>query len=174
MNAFADHYLTDLFSSGHLRVPRKAMAAVVTPSDLGSLLTRFMHDEDSRFGLKVRNAQGEQWRAYGDKRYFESSDADNRRLVNQAVQASADEVFAAYLSGNVPAPTTFAALQRLPDLTAVQDSGNNFSPLFRVEGGKVLRRKDVNNLNDSATVDDWWGWSTYLLLKDYQPTGNVN
>jgi hypothetical protein len=174
MNAFADHYLTDLFSSGHLRVPRKAMAAVVTPSDLGSLLTRFMHDEDSRFGLKVRNAQGEQWRAYGDKRYFESSDADNRRLVNQAVQASADEVFAAYLSGNVPAPTTFAALQRLPDLTAVLDSGNNFSPLFRVEGGKVLRRKDVNNLNDSATVDDWWGWSTYLLLKDYHPTGNVN
>lgn len=49
----------------------------------------------------------------------------------------------------------------------------NFSPLFKVEGNKVLRRKDVNNLNDTATVDDWWGWSTYLLLKDYKPTGNV-
>ncbi|MGZ9666386.1 phospholipase [Pseudomonas sp. GNP014] len=174
MNAFADHFLTDLFSSGHLRVPRKEMAAVVTPSDLGSLVTRFMHDEDSKFGLKVRNAHGAQWRAFGDKRYFEASDADNRTQVNLAVQASADEVFATYLSGNAPAPSAFAALQRLPDLTAVLNLSSNFSPLFRVEGGKVLRRKDVNNLNDTATIDDWWGWSTYLLLKNYQPTGNVN
>ncbi|MHA3734798.1 phospholipase [Pseudomonas sp. Eth.TT006] len=174
MNAFADHFLTDLFSSGHLRVPRKELAAVVTPSDLGSLVSRFMHDEDSKFGLKVRNARGDQWRAYGDKRYFEASDTDNRTQVNLAVQASADEIFAAYLSGNVPAPSTFAALQRLPDPTAVLNLAGNFSPLFRVEGGKVLRRKDVNNLNDTATVDDWWGWSTYLLLKDYHPTGNVN
>ncbi|MFJ2714867.1 phospholipase [Pseudomonas sp. NPDC087346] len=174
MNAFADHYLTDLFSSGHLRVPRKAMAAAVTPSDLGSLVTRFMHDEDSKFGLKVRNARGDQWRAFGDKRYFDATDADNRAQVNQAVQASADEVFAAYLSGTLPAPSTFAALQRTPDLSAVLTLANNFSPLFRVEGGKVLRRKDVNNLNDTATIDNWWGWSTYLLLKDYKPTGNTH
>lgn len=172
MNAFADHYLTDLFSSGHLRVPRKAMAAAVTPSDLGSLITRFMHDEDSKFGLKVRNGHGEQWRAFGDKRYFDAANADNRNQVNQAVQDSADEVYAAYSSGNVP--TTFNALQRLPDLTAVLDPANNFSPLFRLQGNKVLRRKDVNNLNDTATVDDWWGWSTYLLLKDYHPSGNTN
>jgi len=172
MNAFADHYLTDLFSSGHLRVPRKAMATAVTPSDLGSLITRFMHDEDSKFGLKVRNGHGEQWRAFGDKRYFDATDADNRNQVNQAVQDSADEVYAAYSSGNVPA--TFNALQRLPDLTFVMNLANNFSPLFRLQGNKVLRRKDVNNLNDTATVDDWWGWSTYLLLKDYHPTGNTN
>ncbi|WP_085746912.1 phospholipase [Pseudomonas sp. R45(2017)] len=172
MNAFADHYLTDLFSSGHLRVPRKVMAAAVTPSDLGSLITRFMHDEDSKFGLKVRNGHGEQWRAFGDKRYFDATDADNRNQVTLAVQDSADEVYAAYSSGNVP--TTFNALQRLPDLTAVLDPANNFSPLFRLQGNKVLRRKDVNNLNDTATVDDWWGWSTYLLLKDYHPSGNTN
>ncbi|MDD0971300.1 MULTISPECIES: phospholipase [Pseudomonas] len=172
MNAFADHYLTDLFSSGHLRVPRKAMAAAVTPSDLGSLITRFMHDEDSKFGLKVRNGHGEQWRAFGDKRYFDATDADNRNQVNQAVQDSADEVYAAYSSGTVP--TTFNALQRLPDLTFVMNLTNNFSPLFRLQGNKVLRRKDVNNLNDTTTVDDWWGWSTYLLLKDYHPSGNTN
>lgn len=173
MNAFADHFLTDLFSAGHLRVPRKAVAAAVTPSDLGSLITRFMHDEDSKFGLNVRNANGEQWRAYGDKRYFDAIDSANRLHVNAAVQVSADEVFAAYLSGTVPAPSSFAALKQLPDLQAVLNLASNFSPLFRIEGGKVLRRKDVNNLNDTATVDDWWGWSTYLLLKDYHPTGNV-
>ncbi|MEF2985641.1 phospholipase, partial [Pseudomonas aeruginosa] len=66
MNSFADHFLTDLFSAGHLRVPRKQLAAVVTPGELGSLISRFMHDEDSKFGLKVRNAMGAQWHAYGD------------------------------------------------------------------------------------------------------------
>jgi len=43
----------------------------------------------------------------------------------------------------------------------------NFSPLFKMEGDKVLRRKDVNDLNDKHWTADWWGWSTYLLLKDY-------
>lgn len=173
MNAFADHYLTDLYSAGHLRVPRKQLAAVVTPSDLGSLITRFMHDEDSKFGLNVRNGTGDHWRGYGDKRYFDAIDSANRVQVNQAVQVSADEVFAAYLSGTVTVPDNFGALKKTPDLQAVLNPANNFSPLFRVEGSKVLRRKDVNNLNDTATVDDWWGWSTYLLLKDYNPTGNV-
>lgn len=173
MNAFADHYLTDLFSAGHLRVPRKQLAAVVTPSDLGSLITRFMHDEDSKFGLNVRNGNGDQWRAYGDKRYFDALSSANRTQVNQAVQVSADEVFAAYLSGIAPSAANFGALKKLPDLQAVLNLPTNFSPLFRIEGNKVLRRKDVNNLNDTATVDDWWGWSTYLLLKDYKPTGNV-
>jgi hypothetical protein len=173
MNAFADHYLTDLFSAGHLRVPRKQLAAVVTPSDLGSLITRFMHDEDSKFGLNVSNGNGDQWRAYGDKRYFDVIDSANRVQVNQAVQLSADEIFAAYLSGVAPSPSHFSALNKLPDLQVVLNPAGNFSPLFRVEGSKVLRRKDVNNLNDTATVDDWWGWSTYLLLKDYTPTGNV-
>ncbi|PQP05692.1 phospholipase [Pseudomonas frederiksbergensis] len=174
MNAFADHSLTDLFSAGHLRVPRKQLAAAVTPSDLGSLITRFMHDEDSKFGLNVRNGDGDRWRSYGDKRYFDAIDSANRTQVNQAVQVSADEVFAAYLSGVAPSPGSFAALKNLPDLQAVLNPADNFSPLFRVEGNKVLRRKDVNNLNDTATVDDWWGWSTYLLLKDYHPAGAVN
>jgi hypothetical protein len=93
--------------------------------------------------------------------------------VNQAVQVSADEVFAAYLSGIAPSAGQFGALKKTPDLQAVLNLAANFSPLFRVEGNKVLRRKDVNNLNDTTTVDDWWGWSTYLLLKDYKPTGNV-
>ena len=121
----------------------------------------------------MRNGNGDQWRAYGDKRYFDAIDSANRTQVNQAVQVSADEVFAAYLSGIAPSAVNFGALKKMPDLQAVLNPTGNFSPLFKVEGNKVLRRKDVNNLNDTATVDDWWGWSTYLLLKDYKPTGNV-
>ncbi|MDF0730310.1 phospholipase [Pseudomonas entomophila] len=169
MNAFADHFLTDLFSAGHLRVPRKALADTVTPSDIGSLISRFMHDEDSKYGLRVRNAEGEQWRAYGDKRYFDSVDAANRRQVARAVQRSADEVFQVFVDGRLPGD--YAALRLAPDLQAAERDQvpGNFAPLYRLDGKTVLRRKDVNNLDDRQYIADWWGWSTYLLLKDYTP-----
>jgi len=171
MNAFADHFLTDLFSAGHLRVPRKALADTVTPSDVGSLISRFMHDEDSKYGLAVRNAEGEQWRAYGDKRYFDSVDVANRRQVGRAVQRSADEVFQAFAEGHAPAAKDFAALRLAPDLRAAEQDlvPGNFAPLYVQDGKAVLRRKDVNDLNDRNRIGDWWGWSTYLLLKDYKP-----
>ncbi|MDR2307165.1 MAG: hypothetical protein LBE53_08220 [Paucimonas sp.] len=171
MNAFADHFLTDLFSAGHLRVPRKALADTVTPSDVGSLISRFMHDEDSQYGLAVRNAEGEQWRAYGDKRYFDSVDVANRRQVGRAVQRSADEVFQAFADGRVPASTDYAALRLVPDLQAAEQDlvPGNFAPLYVKDAKTVLRRKDVNDLNDRQRTADWWGWSTYLLLKDYKP-----
>ncbi|WP_460416762.1 phospholipase [Pseudomonas sp. microsymbiont 2] len=171
MNAFADHFLTDLFSAGHLRVPRKALADTVTPSDVGSLISRFMHDEDSKYGLAVRNAEGEQWRAYGDKRYFDSVDVANRRQVGRAVQRSADEVFQAFAEGRAPAVKDFAALRLAPDLRATEQDlvPGNFAPLYFQDGKTVLRRKDVNDLNDRNRIGDWWGWSTYLLLKDYKP-----
>ena len=56
----------------------------------------------------------------------------------------------------------------MPDLNAAQNPANNFSPLFKMEEDKVLRRKDVNDLNDKHWTNDWW-WSTYLLPKDYKP-----
>ncbi|RSC27349.1 phospholipase [Pseudomonas putida] len=171
MNAFADHFLTDLFSAGHLRVPRKALADTVTPSDIGSLVSRFMHDEDSKYGLRVRNAEGEQWRAYGDKRYFDSVDVANRRQVGRAVQRSADEVFQAFDKGQATSPEQYAALRLTPDLQAAEQDlvPGNFAPLYRQQGSTVLRRKNVADLNDGQYTRDWWGWSTYLLLKDYKP-----
>lgn len=171
MNAFADHFLTDLFSAGHLRVPRKALADTVTPSDVGSLVSRFMHDEDSKYGLRVRNAEGEQWRAYGDKRYFDSVDVANRRQVGRAVQRSADEVFQAFDKGQATSPEQYAALRLTPDLQAAEQDlvPGNFAPLYRQQGSTVLRRKNVADLNDGQYTGDWWGWSTYLLLKDYKP-----
>ncbi|WP_414154836.1 phospholipase [Pseudomonas sp. BNK-43-a] len=171
MNAFADHFLTDLFSAGHLRVPRKALADTVTPSDIGSLVSRFMHDEDSKYGLRVRNAEGEQWRAYGDKRYFDSVDVANRRQVGRAVQRSADEVFQAFDKGQATSPEQYAALRLTPDLQAAEQDlvPGNFAPLYRQQGSTVQRRKNVADLNDRQYTSDWWGWSTYLLLKDYKP-----
>ena len=56
----------------------------------------------------------------------------------------------------------------MPALSPTMEQGNLVKWL-KAEGDKVLRRKDVNNLNDKQWTNDWWGWSTYLLLQNYTP-----
>lgn len=69
-NAFGDHFLSDLFSSGHMRTPRADLMKQFPPDvwrvplgdfgqdllgardiDLASVLSGIHHDEDGRFGL---------------------------------------------------------------------------------------------------------------------------
>ncbi len=168
INAFADHFLTDLFSAGHMRAPRRELyQQVMTPipgfsGSLGSLLCRSMHDEDSRNGLKVWNKAGESWTAFGDKRLFDDISKANQAMVFKASQASADDVWNAY-EGK---PSAYTALNFTPDLKRVADvtTKENFSPLFKVVDGVAARRNDVANRQDYSWTKDWWGWSTYALI----------
>jgi hypothetical protein len=171
MNAFADHYLSDLFSSGHLRTPRKELDQEVSGPAFGGLLAKAMHDEDSANGLNVIDAGGTAWTAYGDTRLFDSVDVQNHARVNAAVQLSANEILSAFLSG--VAPTSYQALAMIPNLTSVCDYVNNpqrnSTPMFAVpaDGGTLLRRGDVCNRASpvSAMTSSWWGWSTWGMLK---------
>jgi subtilisin family serine protease/peptidoglycan hydrolase-like protein with peptidoglycan-binding domain len=58
--AFGMHFMTDAFSSGHMRVPRAILGAT------GGLLSKVMHDIDGKVGLFVKNGFGDLWRAFGD------------------------------------------------------------------------------------------------------------
>ena len=55
--AYALHFLTDAFSSGHMRVPRDFLGK--------DMAAKLMHDIDGALGLNVFNAFGS-WRAFGD------------------------------------------------------------------------------------------------------------
>lgn len=116
MNAFADHYLSDLFSAGHLRTPRKELAAAFA---LGSMASNWMHDEDSRNGLSTQNQRGDTWVAYGDDYFSTTANAKNKSLVIEAVQRSADEIWNTFKTGSVPA--AYSALYLIPDVTRAQD-----------------------------------------------------
>ena len=65
-------------------------------------------------------------------------------------------------------------LRKIPRVDTTRP--NNF-PLFRAvsEDGKlkVLRRSNVNDLSDFTTIDNWWGWSTVMLLRGYDPKNSV-
>ncbi|KAG9758020.1 hypothetical protein KCU73_g4112, partial [Aureobasidium melanogenum] len=109
--AFAAHYLTDLFSAGHIRAPRRHLhspsVAVMNAAVVGDKLLRnpetpiwdfqqrYMHDDDSATGILVQNQLGHQWIMYGDKQFFEPKNMINRARAISALQLSVDELYSA-------------------------------------------------------------------------------
>ncbi len=131
MNAFADHFLTDLFAAGHVRTPRRALwKTPYTVAGETGLLTRAAHNEDNRYGLHVSNARGDHWVAFGDGKELDDVNAQNFTLAIAAVQASADEVYQAFASGVATAPSPAAALEYVPklDFAAKPTPGGPDSP----------------------------------------------
>lgn len=150
INAFADHFLTDLFAAGHVRTPRRALWA--TPQTIAGetgLLARAAHDEENHDGLHVTNARGDTWVAYGDGKELDDVNAQNFALATAAVQASADEVYQAYVTGSAALPSP-AALQYIPtlDFTARPTPGGpNHAPLFWADGqNNVYRRGGASGI----------------------------
>ena len=146
MNAFADHFLSDLFSAGHLRTPRRQMHNF----GLLDLCAKEMHDEDSFWGLSVENnAPGDEkkhWKAYGDKKLFASGDLENFNVLATALYLSALDIWLAYSTGQAP-PAPSNALAYVPDLDKVryrQDRANR-SPLFFADRDFVWMRKVIPN-----------------------------
>ncbi|WP_159397079.1 hypothetical protein [Sorangium cellulosum] len=159
MNACADHFLTDLFAAGHLRVPRRALATQVSPKLAGDLLAKRMHDEDNARGLVVRNRRGDTWRAYGDKYFHAEGHEDGRQLAREAVRASAAEVWAAFDGGAAPA---FAALDVVPDIGEALASTDNHAPLFVVHDGALKIRERLADLECREWTSDFTGVGALL------------
>lgn len=146
LNAFADHFLEDAFSAGHLRVPRRALHDHATPegADLehglpsvlhlpvADVCASLMHDEDSALGLDVRNAEGDAWTCYGDDYLFDECGRDTLRLCVKAMQRSADEVYAAFTNRTVAPPAAFAALRLVPTIESAMSDSQRLAPLFKL------------------------------------------
>jgi len=84
MCAFACHFLTDLYASGHLRTPRKKMAGEFGPI-AGGLFSKCMHDEDNFNGLSVQSKEGRKYTVFGDSFLFEPSGAGFRTIAHEAI-----------------------------------------------------------------------------------------
>ena len=156
IDAFSCHYLTDMFSSGHMRTPRKELYDSCGTTS-GGLLARAMHDQDSKIGLNVHNAVGLKWTAYGDGQLLMKENFVNMIQAKAAVQASADEIWAAFSAPS--SPISFNALNYAP---LYEDSANTNgkSPLFMAQnqnsndGLKVYVRTSAD-LNDYNHTTDW-------------------
>lgn len=144
-NAFADHFLTDLFAAGHTRTPRRGLWA--TPQTIAGetgLLARAAHNEDNSNGLHVENAKGDHWVAYGDGKELDSVNAANFAMAVAAAQASADEVYRAFVTGSATPGGSAAALQYVPTLDfspKPAPGGPNYAPLFWADSQNNVYRR---------------------------------
>ncbi|KAI1077784.1 hypothetical protein F5B20DRAFT_592508 [Whalleya microplaca] len=158
MNAFADHFLEDSFSAGHVRTPRKLLHDYSFKSPFPDLCAKYMHDEDNAIGLSVRDPSGSSWTMYGDKRLLDEVDAENNQRCSKAVQTSADEVWTAWKTKSVPEIDSFGAWKIACTLESARGV-QALTPLFKFGEGPP-RRSDINNRRDTKFTTDYWFAST--------------
>ena len=124
-DAFACHFLTDLFAAGHIRNQRGGLETFLIKvlefkpeqaKPLAGLLTGAQHEKDGHAGLNVQNGNGEHWRAYGDGNFFSPKNKENKERVIAATQASADEVYYAYSLGKAPDLSTLILSDEAKDI----------------------------------------------------------
>lgn len=162
MNGFANHFLSDGFASGHMRMPRLALYNKATLKIVALLLTFYMHDEDNKKGLIVYNQRGDRWKAFGDAYYWDQANAENRKILLEAMQASADEIFNAYSTGEIIEASQSKVTQIFPDLNKLNkdstlNSPENSSPLFIWDSQhqKLKIRSRIDDLNQYEWKTQW-------------------
>jgi hypothetical protein len=132
-NAFADHFLTDAFAAGHVRVPRaqiREWGKINHYSEkLAGGLSKVLHDQDGHVntnhsggekyladeGLRVRNTLGAEWYTRCDGQLFIVKPT-HELLIQQPVQAvamSLIELFTARRDRVIP-KGTYQALLHVP------------------------------------------------------------
>jgi hypothetical protein len=137
MNAFADHFLTDCFAAGHIRVPRAEIRdwaqARGLDEKIAGALSKLLHDQDGHVdvhslhgehedgqrcaddGLLVTDSAGDAWRTYCDGQLFLGGSATSP-AVEHAVDAVADSVvefLLAWRKGDQP-EAVYRATHRVP------------------------------------------------------------
>ena len=117
LEAFAQHYLTDLFAGGHTREPRRILHWTYIDGDVGlpspypaDRCAQKQHDEENANGLWVTNAIGESWASYGDKELFSNKSTPNFGQAVKACQAGVAEIYGAFRTGTAPSTANYAAL----------------------------------------------------------------
>ena len=90
----------------YYKTPRVELGKETISSNVGHLLSKCMHDEDGKFGLRVTNVRGDKWTSYGDGILLHEKSKDNLRLVIDAVQLSVDQVYEAYRNPSKTLETT--------------------------------------------------------------------
>ena len=128
LNGFADHFLTDAFPAGHVRVPRKQLKkwgkehlGGIFKKYKGDILSMMLHDSEGKnsqgqeIGFAVKNSQNTKWRTRSDSKLHECRQEDHIgvRLPAEAVKASVVEVLRAYEFGELPTDI-FAATYLVP------------------------------------------------------------
>jgi len=141
---YAVHFLTDLFSAGHLRTPRIALTKWCEYSDaaISSYLAKVMHDEDIKNGIWFSRSDGDTWYGFGDNLLFINDNSDNHQRMKDVVQKSADQVYAAFNHQITADDAIKEAATWAPDLEAINNNPRSQPALFSEIDGDMKEYVD--------------------------------
>lgn len=142
MNAFACHFLSDMFSGGHALVPRQTLTDKFG-SIPGGLFSNGAHNHDGKEGASVRNELGDLWVLFGDGNFNISANEKNRLLIALTMQASANEVYKTYETG--VRPETREVEKHIPFADTLVPEDGKARPLFREKDGKLEIQEKPSN-----------------------------
>jgi len=130
-NAFADHFLADSFSAGHIRVDRKRLSDRVSKN---------LHDFDNQQNVgkhawSVMNSRGETWWPVGDGQWQAMDGADKARIV-EAVSLSIDEVLTVFID------VVSAMQEGLPQDLAAKGLEPGTASLSALRNKSLIQRDD--------------------------------
>lgn len=172
VNAFADHFLTDGFAAGHVRVPRAEIIAWAAANELNDkvagALSKLLHDQDGHInldslhgsasentraaedGLRVCDSTGESWYTRCDGQLFLPNDAHSPAVERPilAVSASVVELLLAWKRQELPTGI-YQATRYVP---------------FPDKRGPTLVEKFPAELSDEALERLWQGVGWYAKI----------
>jgi hypothetical protein len=158
-NAYADHFLEDAFSSGHLLVNRTFSKSIINNKSL--------HDFYCKQGTDVVNRKGQIWTAYGDNCYgkegklelpsnlhtlrYENLNTDDKRII-EAVEYSIDDIKSAFekqLSTNDANDNAMSDIVNLDFINDIKSLdlvplpyNSNFNYLLRVSVNDLIKKNN--------------------------------
>lgn len=154
IDAFACHFLTDLFASGHLRNQRLELENVLlqmgfdseTAKKLAGVVTGAQHEKDGAEGLNVKNDRGDYWRAYGDGCFRTPKNWRNREKVVEATQRSVNEIYEAFKSPDQQSKSNMHELLPIP-------TEENPFPLYEVVEGRLFIYEGTEKAEITGQID---------------------
>lgn len=133
-DAFGCHFLTDLFASGHIRVPRRLLTETFGVVRGGLGMAKSMHEEDNHLGLwcttLVPQSPRVVWRVGGDGELLKPENELHLQMVQESVRRSVEEVFRRYCgAAELPPERTAVALLPVPLAVGNAPLPSDVSPL---------------------------------------------
>ena len=188
-NAFADHFLTDAFSAGHLRIPRSQIDFYVEnykkeasdgfsegrakSSTLSGALTQLLHNSDGALkGTQVINSLGNRFTVRSDKQLFSrvgevkltNDFANNKQLTYpvEAVTRSLNELFFVVKKGRTKHNEhIYSALELVPFVDSAKAD-----PIVKVMSELIESKGSAKRLVDQMTPEMALIFKGLLLAED--------
>ena len=91
LEASAQHFLTDRFSAGHQFDKDKIIEAGGGGTG-GQIMTRFVHNQLDKSGVKMTDGSGASWDGRGDEHWGDKENKENRKHAAQATYQSYSEL----------------------------------------------------------------------------------